>query len=479
MAATQTHTPMFRLPSLARYGRLMCLMALLLVRMYPAQAQPAPLDAATRQAVVTRIADLVNQHYVFPDVAEATGRHLRQQLDAGAFAPLTDPLSFAQALTRTVQEVNHDKHMRIRVTPPDAGGPGRNNPLVEQVRFEQSRKAGNHGFREVKVLEGNIGYLDLRQFAPPERARETAVAALHLLANVDALIVDVRQNGGGSPEMVRLLCSYFFGPNVHLNSLYWREGNRTEEFWTLDQVEGTRLPDLPLFVLTSSFTFSAAEEFTYNLQTRQRATIVGETTGGGANPGGLFPINDQFSIFIPTGQAINPVTGTNWEGTGVKPDVAVPGSEALERALPLARVAATAHHEATLARQETALQALQTRLDEAARLAQSSDARAEQQIRATLQQAQAIGLLDEQAINLLGYHYLGNDETVMALAVFVFNAQAYPQSANVYDSLGEAQMKAGHQPQAIANYQKSLELDPRNENARQMLARMGVAPDKR
>src|SRR5262249_22574655 len=123
---------------------------------------------------------------------------------------------------------------------------------------------------------------------------------------------------------------------VHLNSLYWRKGDRTEEFWTRKALDGKRYTGKPVYVLTSARTFSGAEEFAYNLQSRKRATIVGETTGGGAHPGGVRPINDHFAMFVPTGRAINPVTGTNWEGTGVKPDVAVRADEALETAHALA-----------------------------------------------------------------------------------------------------------------------------------------------
>src|SRR5262249_7175677 len=158
-----------------------------------------------------------------------------------------------------------------------------------------------------------------------------AAAAMNFLANTDALIVDVRRNGGGSPHGVALLCSYFFDETpVHLNSLYWRKGDRTEEFWTRKDVAGKRYTGTPIYVLTSGRTFSAAGEFTDNLQTRKRAAVVGETTGGGAHPGGMRWINEHFIMFVPSGRAINPVTKTNWEGTGVEPDVAVDADRALE-----------------------------------------------------------------------------------------------------------------------------------------------------
>ena len=149
------------------------------------------------------------------------------------------------------------------------------------------------------------------------------------LAGADAVIIDLRHNGGGNPSMIQLLSSYLFEEPVHLNSFFHRGQEQIDQFWTLPHVPGTRFPDTPLYILTSSYTFSAAEEFTYNLKHLKRATIVGEVTGGGAHPGGTFGIQGGFSIFIPTGRAINPITKTNWEGTGIEPHVKTSADEAL------------------------------------------------------------------------------------------------------------------------------------------------------
>ena len=199
----------------------------------------------------------------------------------------------------------------------------------------------NHGFERAERLEGNIGYLEVRSFMSGAAAAEPTIAgAMAFLADTDALIVDVRRNGGGNPETVALLSSYLFDQRTHLNDLYWRERGRTDEFWTRDAVKGRRYGQRkPVYVLTSARTFSGAEEFANNLKALERATIVGETTGGGAHPGGTQRVGAHFALWVPTGRAINPITKTNWEGTGVVPDVAVPADQALEKAKELARKA--------------------------------------------------------------------------------------------------------------------------------------------
>jgi len=167
---------------------------------------------------------------------------------------------------------------------------------------------------------------------PAEMIGDTAASAMSFLANNDAVIIDLRKNGGGSPDAVILLCSYFFDQSTHLNSIYTRTTDTTRQYWSHPVVPGKKLIGKDVYVLTSSRTFSAAEEFTYNLQSQKRATIVGETTGGGAHPTRGFRVSDHFGVGVPFARSVNPVTKTNWEGTGVKPDVAVPADHALHTA---------------------------------------------------------------------------------------------------------------------------------------------------
>jgi C-terminal processing protease CtpA/Prc len=173
-------------------------------------------------------------------------------------------------------------------------------------------------------------------FADPEICGPTAVAAMNFLANVDAIIIDLRENGGGDPKMIALVSTYLFSQPTHLNDLWERKGDTTQQYWTLPYVPGKRLDAKPAYVLTSKQTFSGAEEFSYNLKNLKRATLVGETTGGGAHPVSGHRIDDHFMIGVPFARAINPISKTNWEGTGVEPDVKVAAAEALATAQKLA-----------------------------------------------------------------------------------------------------------------------------------------------
>ena len=305
--------------------------------------QGPAIDSASRKAVVDEITKLLDERYVSPDLGKKYGARLQARFAVGAFDTAGTPAALASLLTRELQGVNADKHLRVSAPAPRAAEVA--PPALEAlpVPFVRQLQGLPHGFRRVGILDGNIGYLDLLMFVPEATGRDTAVAAMKFLGGVDALIVDLRDNGGGNPDLIRLISSYFFEKPTHLNSIYWRAGNRTEEFWTYDAVDGRRLSAVQIFVLTSRRTASGGEEFAYNLKTRQRAVIIGEVTWGGANPGGVFPLPAGLRIFLPTGRAINPITGTNWEGVGVVPDVQSDRERAFEIALARAKIAAESH----------------------------------------------------------------------------------------------------------------------------------------
>jgi hypothetical protein len=295
------------------------------------------IDAAARGTVIDGVIARLDEAYVFPDTAKAMERAIRARQRRGEYDGITSSQVFAESLTAHLQAVSHDKHLRVRyVARGVPNGPGGDGP--SPADREQAKTFGrrmNFGFERVERLPGNVGYLEIRSFGfDTADVSSVAASAFNLLGNTDALIIDMRRNGGGSPHMVAQVSSYLFGPEpVHLNSLYWRPADRTDDFYTSRTVVGTRYgPDRPIYVLTSRNTFSGAEEFTYNLQTRKRATIVGDTTGGGAHPGGPRRVTDYFAVWVPSGRAINPITKTNWERVGVRPDIAVASDQALRTA---------------------------------------------------------------------------------------------------------------------------------------------------
>lgn len=304
----------------------------------PARAQPAPfdpsLDADARHALVDSILACLDARYVYPETARAMALAVRRREQHGAYDAIDDVRAFADTLTADLRAVSHDKHLAVFVSPrplPEVQPDPAADPAYRQ-RMEFQLRFMNYGFDTVQRLDGNVGYVRLMGFSPAEGegAREIVAQVMGVVSRTDALLFDLRDNQGGAPEMVQLLSSYLFGEApVHLNSLYWRADDRTEEFWTYDALDGPRYgPDRPVYVLTSSRTFSAAEEFAYNLQQRGRATLVGETTGGGAHPGEVMRITEHVGVWVPMGRAINPVSGTNWEGVGVVPDVAAPEADA-------------------------------------------------------------------------------------------------------------------------------------------------------
>jgi C-terminal processing protease CtpA/Prc len=290
--------------------------------------------------VVDSITRFMADKYVFPDMGKKMGDLVTQNLKNGAYENISNPGDFAAKLTEDLRTVNNDRHIGVQYEPEyiammKKAKEDENNKELEEYEKRRSEYS-NYNFKEVKILPGNVGYLKFNSFQDASLAGPTAIAAMNFLAHTDALIIDLTDNGGGSPSLIQLITTYFFEEPEHLNSFYIREGDKTEQFWTLPYVPGPKMTKTDIYVLTSGYTFSGAEEFTYNLKNLKRATIVGETTGGGAHPVDMHIINDNFGISIPFGRAVNPVTNTNWEGTGVEPDVKISRDKAMETAYMLA-----------------------------------------------------------------------------------------------------------------------------------------------
>ncbi len=446
---------------------------LLLSSILPAQANGGPLTKEERIAFIEKASKLLNENYVFPDIAVQIEKHLKGRLASGAFDHLTAAKEFAEIMTNELQSISHDKHMRVALRRGTPSTPsGRPDPIVQNYEGAKNLEKTNYGFTKVAKLDDNIGYLDLTGFPPMASAKEYADLAMKLLSTADALIIDLRRNGGGNPDLIQYVCSYLFAKPTFINSLYYRAANQTTDFITFEKVDGKKMPDIPLFLLTSAYTFSGGEEFAYDIQTQKRGTLIGETTGGGANPGSVFPVAGDLVIFIPTGRAINPITKTNWEGVGVIPEIKCPADKALETALPLAREAAKAHAEAMKKNLYKQAEEIGLDMEKAGRLFAEKNSDAEKFLWSVLDEALNNDRINENIINLFGYEELGAGKYEMAISFFKYNTNAFPASANAFDSLGEAYMTAGSKELAIENYEKSLTLDPKSQSAKEALKKL-------
>jgi hypothetical protein len=290
----------------------------------------APMDAAARKAVIDGLATQLKAHYVFPDVAQKVSASLAAKEASGGYNAANDTVAFAELLSADLRTFGRDGHFRVGYAPNFKPAPPQGTPpdAKEAEEIRQEITSRGFGIESVRRLTGNVGYLEVRGFGPTDIVAPALTAAMQLLSGTDALILDLRRNGGGEPASVAHLLSHFFpaGDERHLNDLYFRESDTTRQYWTNPSV-ATRYTR-PVYVLTSARTFSGGEECAYDLQTQKRATLVGEATGGGANPGDGYAIGGGFAAFIPNGRSINPVTKTNWEHTGVTPDIAVPAADA-------------------------------------------------------------------------------------------------------------------------------------------------------
>jgi hypothetical protein len=292
------------------------------------------MDKNNNAPLLEQIAALLAAKYVLPDTGEQVAGHLRQRLAEGDPLLGLPPVEFADALTQTFFTLTQDSHLRLDYDPEQAAGGGNTEDLMRR-HFERARR-GNFGFLRAERLAGNVGWLVIRELAPPEVAGEVAAGALAFVANSQALILDLRGNGGGTPEMVQFIISYLVEAGQPLSGIYARATGATEAFQTLAEIPGKRRPDVPVYVLVDSQTHSAAEALAYDLQALKRATLVGECTRGGAHPVEFIPLQDLFVLMLPVSRAVNPITGANWQGAGVIPDVAVPAEAALSAAHRLA-----------------------------------------------------------------------------------------------------------------------------------------------
>jgi hypothetical protein len=309
------------------------LLALLVALLAPTTAIAADLTVADQQRIARAAADIIERRYVDP----TKGRDIARALRAEKWRGTLDGQAFARRMTDWLRARSGDGHFALDYSAkpiPVAGG----EATFSQAEMERFYGAQlNHGVEKIERLDGNIMLLDLRVFPPPAMAGDVIAAAMTLVAQGEALIIDLRRNGGGM-DSTNLLMSYLLPASTEISGSFDRPSGKrtytTTAAWVPGRVFGT---DKPVYVLTSKRTFSAAEAVAYDLQAAKRAVVVGEVTGGGANPFEYRRIDAHFALSLPEARSINPVTGTNWQDVGVKPDVAVPADRALEAAISLAR----------------------------------------------------------------------------------------------------------------------------------------------
>ncbi len=413
-----------------------------------------------KKDVISEIQKLMVDNYIFLDKAKATNAHLASLLKTDSFEDCKDPVTFAKALSSEMQKITKDKHLNIAPPPP----PPQPNQEREEVDFisrhltniERFRKGG---FGKIDLLEGNVGYIELKGFRREDIPKVDAV--MDYFNTADALIIDLRENGGGN-SLGLYLSSYFLEENIALSGLYERRTDAYSELKTT-KVKGQKRLDMPIYILTSSFTFSAAEAFAYDLQARKRVVIVGENTGGGAHPVNFMRLPHGYGIIMPYARSINPVTKTNWEGVGVSPDVLTTKDEALDKALKLAIKDARTYREAPFLQLKSFL--------EAKDISTADEMKIQELLALILSRKH----LEDFMINDMGYTYLENKQMRAALTIFKANTNLFPHLPNVHDSYAEALAQNGYNQKAREQYQQAISLAEKQKDQMLELYRKNMA----
>lgn len=296
-------------------------------------AATATLTASQVDSILVK-AEAAFSDYVFPDVASKAVATLKS--NTPKYEAIHDPTAFTAAVDTDLYAVTHDKHVHLWYPFSESDRFNKPPSAADIASQHRSELTSNFGFQTVRRLPGNVGYVDFRYFSGDPGVGQTIASVMGVLGNTDALIFDLRRNGGGDPIAAQTLEAYLFDTQQQITSLKMRDPKTGEvseaQQYTAPTVPGALYLNKPVYLLTSSHTFSCAEQFVYDLHNLKRVTIIGETTGGGANPGRVHGIGNGFGIFIPEGSAYSPVTKTNWEGVGITPDISVPATEALVRA---------------------------------------------------------------------------------------------------------------------------------------------------
>ena len=403
-------------------------------------AQPGDvMDDQYKITILQQIDSLLAAKYVLPDEAKAYADEFKQKYERGEYESLTEANKFAGQVTDDLRRITKDKHINFRVIEASDMGENPESTLHHPVRYHRMGIKENQGFSKLEWLEGNIGYLDIRRFYYFSDSKDLVAGAMKFLANADAIIIDIRENGGGSGDY---LSSYFLAYPTQLNSWYSREEDFLEEYWTSKETGMKSLTDVPVFLLTSKRTFSASESFAYDMKVRGRATIVGDSTRGGAHSVDLFKIDKRFEIYIPTSRAINPLTGGNWEGTGIIPDINVPAETALDTAIVLARQAGAEFAKAREVKIKSAVEEMQNYMDRAEiYFSENKTGIGQAALDSVFRIANKQQLINEFFIDVLAYNYFDPAHEQILYAILKKKIEFFPASPGAYESLGYAYYK--------------------------------------
>ncbi|GEC80211.1 hypothetical protein FAQ01_30810 [Flavobacterium aquatile] len=393
-----------------------------------AQEQESELKPKEKNDLIASIKTNLEDSYIDLDLSKKMIIELDKNVNSNKYKKITSPSEFSKKITEDLQHVSNDLHLKVQFEPKRIAR--EKLAVSEEKQLEMEKKTAmqmaeiNYGFTEAKILEGNIGYLNLRLFADVKYAKETATATMNFLSNSNAIIIDLRSNGGGVPSMMQLISSYFFDETpVLLSDFYERKTDTKTQLYTLANVNGKRSSNKLIYILTSKQTFSAAEAFAYTLKHLDKAIVVGEVTKGGANRTKRINLNDAFTISVPYIQSIHPITKTNWEGKGVQPTIETNEKEAF--------------------------------------------------VYAYIDAINKTGLKNKETIlNKIGYTFLKEKSVDDAIIVFQENAKQFPNNANAWDSLGEAYAANQDSENALKSYKKALEIDPSLESAKAMIQKL-------
>lgn len=418
-------------------------------------AQSSILTKTFKDSTIVVAAQYLTDYYVFKELGIKTAAYLNELNTKEHFKPYHDLESFASELTKSIYAVSYDKHISVSLKQKNQIEGDELTKWVESRMGERNYyRRNNANFKKIQKLHGNIGYLELRGFYGLAWGQDFADYAMEMLATSDAIIIDLRNNSGGRGDMVNYLLSHFFEKPVITGRSIKRRGDEfIENVDYSKEIEGNKIiPNIPLYILTSSTTFSAAEAFTYPLKIYKRATIIGETTKGGANAGDLYSLNNKLNIFIPDVAGKHPVKNESFDGVGIKPNIKARSGDALEIAVELAQDAAEKYK----TKNDEIAKSLLIELNNII-LTFEKDPKSERLINAYLACREQNLIFEEWEINALGYQFFNQeDKLATAEALFKANTILYPESANTFDSYAEALLKNKKIDTAILNYKKAV-----------------------